>query len=549
MDDNSLDKMTRREFLKFFGFGSLAFVFGSTILKFVGTDKRDSNSSLLQNVTGYSATGSWAIGPSLLSCSIHAALLPNGKILYLTGSDYDPAQQDGPYSGGIIDPVTNTQTPFTFLTDVFCSGNCVLPSGNVLLTGGTLVYPQNSPNGNWWGSNAAYEYNFVSNSFTKLTSMAHGRWYPTQVALANGTAAVVSGLDEFGCQNGLLEVYDPASQSFFIKFDPGSNRVYCVGFCTHVPGAGSPCYGGPQQGTVPSMSFYPRMHLMPNGLVACVGMIPPLTTYNPVSGHWVIGGNFAINQNRTYGSSVLLPLQNSKFETGKILSIGGAETLNTAATNQCEIVTPNGQSLQTQLTSPMKFARIYSDATILPTGQIFVNGGTSIGDMVSNSVYAAEMFDPISQTWTTLPSATVSRRYHQVALLLPDGTVWTSGTTNGNTPPGELRTEIFSPTYVFAARPTISGTPVITGGYGGTITIPTADAAKIASVSLVRVSSVTHHYSSDQRLIWLQIKSNTSSNLTVAAPINANIAPPGYYMIFILDANSVPSIAKFIQIS
>ena len=547
MDDNSSNKVTRRDFLKFLGFGALTFAVGSTVFKFAGTD-RSSNSSLFQNVSGASPTGSWAMGPSLLSCAIQAALLPNGKILYLTGSDFAPTQQGGPYLGGIFDPVTNAQTTFTFATDVFCSGNCVLQSGNVLLTGGTIMYPQNSPNQNWWGSNAAYEYNFVSNSFTKLNSMAHGRWYPTQIVLSDGTAAIVSGLDEFGCQNGLLEVYDPNSQSFSIKFDPGSNRIYCVGFCTNLPGAGSPCYGGKKKGAVPSMSYFPRMHLMPNGLVASVGMNQPLKTYNPSTGQWVIGGNFAINQNRAYGSSVLLPLQNTTTETGKILSIGGAQNLGAAATNQCEIVTPNGNSLQTVLTASMQFARFYIDSTILPTGQIFVNGGTSIGDTVSKSVYAAEMFDPISQTWTTMPSAKVSRRYHQVALLLPDGTVWTAGTTNANTPPGELRTEIFSPAYVFATRPTISGNPSITGGYGGSITIPTPDAANITSVSLVRVSSVTHHYSSDQRLIWLQIQNNTSNTLTVAAPINSNIAPPGYYMVFILNQNSIPSIAKIIRI-
>src|SRR5205807_3155482 len=333
--------------------------------------------------------------------------------------------------------------------------------------GGTLRYPQLSPNGLWWGLNTAYEFDFISNSFVKVSSMAHGRWYPTQVVLSNGAVTTVSGLDEFGCMNGLIEIYDPNTQSFSIKYDPSSNRRYCVGACTSVAGAGSPCYGVFKNGTAPSISYYPRMHLMPNGLVACVGMSQPLKTWNPSTGHWVIGGNFVIGQSRTYGSSVLLPLQNNTSETGKILSIGGAPNIASAATNQCEIVTPNGNSLQTQLTAPMQFARFYHNATILPTGSIFVNGGTTKIDLRSNSVYAGEMFDPISQTWTTMPSATVSRRYHSVALLLPDGTVWTAGTTNGLSPPGELRTEIFSPAYVSWKRPIISADLTINGGYGG----------------------------------------------------------------------------------
>jgi hypothetical protein len=130
-----------------------------------------------------------------------------------------------------------------------------------------------------------------------------------------------------------------------------------------------------------------------------------------------------------------------------------------------------------------------------------------------------------------------------VALLLPDGRVWNAGTS-----PHELRTDIFSPAYVSATRPTISGDLAISGGYGGSITINTPDAADITSVSLVKISSITHFYTSDQRLIWLQIQSKDSNSVTVAAPVNSNLAPPGYYLIHVLDSSSVPSIGKFIRI-
>ena len=114
--------------------------------------------------------------------------------------------------------------------------------------------------------------------------------------------------------------------------------------------------------------------------------------------------------------------------------------------------------------------------------------------------------------------------------------------------PYEARTEIFSPDYLFAgARPIISGTPNI-GGYGGTITIPTSDPASITSVSLVRLMATTHHYDANQRLVWLQISARGSSSITVSAPINANIAPPGYYMIHILNSSGVPSVARIVRI-
>ena len=113
----------------------------------------------------------------------------------------------------------------------------------------------------------------------------------------------------------------------------------------------------------------------------------------------------------------------------------------------------------------------------------------------------------------------------------------------------ELRIEIFRPSYFFSgtARPTISGTPTV-GGYGASITIPTPDAANISRVSLVKTGCTTHHYDTDMRLIWLPITSRTTNSVTVSAPINANIAPPGYYMIHVLDGSLVPSTAQIIKI-
>ena len=113
----------------------------------------------------------------------------------------------------------------------------------------------------------------------------------------------------------------------------------------------------------------------------------------------------------------------------------------------------------------------------------------------------------------------------------------------------ELRIEIFRPSYFFSAtaRPTISGAPTV-GGYGASITIPTPDAANVARVSLVKTGCQTHHYDTDMRLIWLPITSRGTNSVTVSAPINANIAPPGYYMIHVLNGSLVPSTAQIIQI-
>jgi hypothetical protein len=177
-----------------------------------------------------------------------------------------------------------------------------------------------------------------------------------------------------------------------------------------------------------------------------------------------------------------------------------------------------------------------------------VFGGSAQGN--ENPIFVPEMFDPEneSQGWVNLPAATVPRVYHGTAVLLPDGSVWTAGSTP-DVAVWELRIEVFRPSYFFTgtARPTISGAPIV-GGYGASITIPTPNAATVSRVSLVRTGCQTHHYDTDMRLIWLPITSRGTNSVTVSAPINANIAPPGYYMIHVLNSSRVPSTAQIIKI-
>jgi len=110
-----------------------------------------------------------------------------------------------------------------------------------------------------------------------------------------------------------------------------------------------------------------------------------------------------------------------------------------------------------------------------------------------------------------------------------------------------VRTEIFRPWYFTEVRPIISQMPTVEG-YGSRITIPTPNPAEIQSVSLVRLMSTTHHYEPNQRFLWLQILERTSNNVIAAAPLNSNLAPPGYYMIHLLNSAGVPSVAKIIKI-
>ena len=192
----------------------------------------------------------------------------------------------------------------------------------------------------------------------------------------------------------------------------------------------------------------------------------------------------------------------------------------------------------------MAFARRQQNATLLPDGKVLVTGGTS-GPGFNNPntpVFAAEMWDPATETWTTMASAQIPRLYHSAAVLLPDGRVLTTG---GN---GFTQTEIYEPPYLFkGTRPTITSAPA-TVNYGQTFFVETTDAASVTQVTWISLSSTTHAFNMNQRINRLNF-SQVAGGLNVVAPSNANLAPPGHYMLFILNGNGVPSVAKIIQLT
>ena len=542
--------VSRKDFLKLLGAGAVVIAFGG-IAGFMPSRKNpgvpNNGSALLpQEAFAQTSGGTWSIGGNTHAAAIHVAMLYNGKILYVAGSGYFNANKLGPFQAGIFDPVTNTHTALPNESkDMFCCGHAMLSNGNILLAGGTLKYDDSSPNGLWLGPKWAWIYDVAAGSFRAVQDMKHGRWYPTLVTLADGKVLTVNGYDEYGSTNRLIEIFDPSSETWSIKYDPQSTFSYCAGEGQDpaiMPGAGTQCYG---PGVGPNALLYPRMHLMPEGLVVVCGQSKTMRTYEPATGIWRFAGNMLFNASRGYGSSVLLPMQNVASETGEVLIFGGTATADSFGTTAAEILTLNGTSIVSRWTNPSKRGRKHPIPVILPTGKIMVVGGTEFQNDNSLRIMEAEIFDPVTETWTLLPAMSVPRLYHSSGLLLPDGRVWTAGTTYTRDS-RELRTEYYTPAYYSVVRPTISGQPVV-GGYGGSIVIPTPAPQEIDAVSLVRLGTETHAYNCDQRLIWLQITNRGLVDITVQAPVNANIAPPGYYMIHVLK-QGIPSVAKIIKV-
>jgi hypothetical protein len=171
-------------------------------------------------------------GQNTTAVAIHAAILPNGKIFYLAGSAFQPAQSHGPFEARILDVNTGSEKKLSLSEDLFCIGLTHLSNGNVLLAGETKMSNTDvdNCNGKWHGLNAAYEVDSQSESLIRVSSMAHGRWYPTLVTLSDGRVVVANGLDEFGSLNKLIEVYDPASKTWSKSFDANTSLTYCVGY-------------------------------------------------------------------------------------------------------------------------------------------------------------------------------------------------------------------------------------------------------------------------------------------------------------------------------
>jgi hypothetical protein len=235
------------------------------------------------------------------------------------------------------------------------------------------------------------------------------------------------------------------------------------------------------------------------------------------------------------------------YGEGRVLYAGGGLTTNTA-----ETVNLKRNPIQWVRTGSMAFARRHHNLTVLPTGEVLVTGGTA-GDKfndLTRMVRAAEIWNPDRGIWTIMASSSVDRAYHSVALLLPDGRVLqTGGGAAGDVAPNQPNAQYFSPPYLFrGARPVISSVPTSLR-YSQSYRITTPQATRIAKVTLIRTGSVTHGFDMNQRFRQFLTFTKDATGLTVPGITDRNLTPPGYYMLFIVDTNGVPSVGKIVKVS
>lgn len=456
--------------------------------------------------------GQWQTLPATMPINpVHVALLRTGKILVVSGSGNVPSNTN--YQAGIWDPATGTVTTQPVAWDMFCNGMVILPDGRPFVVGGTLAYDPF----HGYAKTAAYDPS--TGQFTDLETMAHGRWYPTVTTLGDGTVMAFSGLNESGPTNTAVEIYTVGS---------GWSQEYPAGW------------------TPP---LYPRLHLLPNGNVFYSGPTSGSMMFDATAHVWSFSATTNYSSGRTYGSSVLLPLMPGNGYQPRVMIFGGGNP----ATATTEIIDLSTATPTWQWGPPMSQPRIEMNAVLLPTGKVLALGGSTNDEDATTASLNADLFASDGGSVSLAGQNAFPRLYHSVAILLPDARVFVAG---GNPTRGtyEPHMEIYSPAYLFAPdgslapRPTISSISPGVIGYAATFQVQTPDAASITSAVLMRAGAVTHAFDMEQRLVGMSFTAGNGV-LNVTAPPNGNIAPPGYYLLFLLNSAGVPSVGSFVQIS
>lgn len=375
--------------------------------------------------------------------------------------------------------------------------------------------------------------------------MADGRWYPTLTTLGTG-----QGLNKVIAMSGLR------------KNLVGGKSVVNRDAEIYNPNIGWGLMENPPQAVQPFDDLYPGAHLIPYG--AYKGKIfysMPMTqayVFNPFFSGPPNGGYWnpiaaARTTHRSAGNSVLLPLLPGASRA-KVLIIGGGEP----ATKTAQTIDLATGPLAWSSVPDMSQARRHANAIILPDDRILVIGGSQ-SSLYQMPVYFAEVYDPSTNAWTLLPSMRLYRMYHSVAILLPDGRVWVSGTTYPEPASNYQRNiEVYSPGYLFeGTRPQIVNAPDNIS-YGTKFSIETD--MPIAAIRLIRLGVTTHAIDMDQRSVGLTFQAGPPNGVfpwDVNAPGDADIAPPGWYMLFVLRATSesssgmtaIPSVARILKLS
>ncbi len=456
--------------------------------------------------------------PGGIVTAVHMALLYTGKILMWTthsvkvpGESY-PEQQA---IASIYDPTTKKSRRVDPPLDnnIFCGFANTLADGRLLVIGGL------NPNDGYSGEGIPVVLTFdpATEKWTKAPPMHQGRWYPSLVRLADGRAVAIGGHagGRRNVPNYDVEVIPP---------NVGAPQLVAQ----YKLGAGE--------------DMYPSEFQLPNGQIFSIAS--KFTHYvNPTNWKITLGPKVLAKQ-YTYPNGTILPLTpGGDFSIQLTGGRAGGPQTNWPATTTSVRINMSITNPAFKAMKPLPQARTNTNTVLLPDATMLMVGGNQAGNQ-GLPTYQALQYQPATDTWSAMATQLKRRAYHSTAVLLPDGTVLSGG--DNATGGGGAALEVYSPPYLFkGARPTITAAPAL-AARGGTINVTTNVA--VNSLVLVAPGVTTHATDLSQRLVVLATTPTAGTTLTGTLPSD-NTLPPGPYMLFALNANGVPSVARWVLVA
>jgi hypothetical protein len=479
------------------------------------------------------SVGMWSPSRSWPLVSIHTALLPDGTVLTF-GSPVGQGAQDG-RTFVRWDPLSNqmTTTPNAQGVNSFCAAAVLQPdTGSLLISGGNEAAQSSL-------------FDAASGAASPVSStLASDRWYGTMTMLADGRSLMTGGSFPYAInvwQNpGSQQSLNSVSMTPEI-FTPG------VGWSS-LFGANSREAFGPDH----NRWWYPHQWVAPDGTVFGISSEKWWRLDPSGNGSIIALGDFKTGQNDTTRPNIGPTSTAVLYDVGLVLQVGGNGYTNeqdTVSSERATVIDINGDSPIITDVASMQFRRQWLNSIVTPNGEVIVTGGTQRGDRGNpDAVYQAELWDPDTRTFRGLASASIIRNYHSTTILLPNGTIFSSG---GGVPGPvtNFNYEIFYPPYLFQAssgadvladRPRMVSIDGAHFAYATSFQVEMADSRAISRVAIIGLGTTTHSFDMGQRYYAASF-SQSGNVLTVNAPPGPNLAPPGFHQLFTVDAAGVPS--------
>ena len=503
------------------------------------------------NIPANAATqGMWSAAFSWPMNGLHNMILPDGKVLTF-GTDASGNAQDGRLFD-IWDPSlgfganSHNSSYQAAQQDSFCGTATYLNDGNLLVTGG------NSGNGGF--GKGSLIYNPATNTRSTAAAVtALPRWYSTMIGLPDGRKLVMGGMVPY--TEGMYQ--DPAGA--IARGEPSMTpEIYENGAWRSLFGANSRLAFGPDF----LRTSFPHAFVAPNGQV--FGISADRMWYMDVNASNGTGALYDNGQfkpgygNKTDPDNVGALSVAVMYDIGKIIQAGGNGGFNGdgfQSSNKATLIDINGGAPVLTELPRMNIPRRYGNGIVLANGEVVFTGGTRRGnDAGGNEVFAAEIWNPNSNSWRLGASASTIRVYHSITSLLLNGAIISTG---GGAPGPVLNKtgEVYYPPYLFeqvggasrlATRPVIKGISGLKYAHGASMQLDMDSAATVSRLVLIGLSNGTHTFNNGQRRIPLNF-TQEDNRLTTTIP-NANLTPPGYYQVVALNAQGVPSYAYVIAV-